>query len=150
MIKRIFRILILVMLIACEQGAGKSPKEVRYEDSNGNIFIEKGSDISIIPATYNKTGKSYKIFIYNETSKEIEVVEGLKIETNTFKTFDLKDTDTLTLDIGVHLMFGEKYGLEIEDKKSQISSLGGKFLEVYGVPEDVEWAFVIVPEGKGD
>jgi len=98
----------------------------------------KFNEVSIISAKYNKTGKSYKIFIYNETSNEIGIVENLKINPNEFKVFNLKDTDTLKLDNGVELMFGEAYGLEIEDKKSQVSGLGGEFLEKYGVPDEAE------------
>lgn len=124
--------------------------EKKWTDSNGNIFIEKGNEISIIPAKYNKTGKSYNVFIYNETSNEIGIIENLKIKPNEFRVFNLKDTDTLKLDNGVRFMFGETYGLEIEDKESQVSGLGGKYLEKYGVPDKAEWAFVIVPAGKGD
>lgn len=128
----------------------ESKKNGKWTDSNGNVFIEKGNEISIIPAKYNKTGKTYRIYIFNETSNQIGIIENLKINPNEFKVFNLKDTDTLKLDNGVKFMFGETYGLEIEDKKSQVSGLGGKFLDEYKVPDDVEWAFVIVPEGKGD
>jgi len=128
----------------------ESQKEEKWTDSNGNVFIEKGNEISIIPAKYNKTGKTYKVFIYNETSDEIGIIENLKINPNEFKVFSIRDTDTLKLNNGVKFMFGETYGLEIEDKKSQVSGLGGKFLDEYKVPDDAEWAFVIVPEGKGD
>lgn len=125
-------------------------KEEKWTDLNGNVFIQKGIEVSIIPAKYSKTGKTYKVFVYNETSNEIGIIESLKINPNEFKVFNLKDTDTLKLDNGVKFMFGETYGLEIEDKKSQVSGLGGKFLEKYGVPDEAEWAFVIVPIGKGD
>lgn len=47
-------------------------------------------------------------------------------------------------------MFGETFGLEVEDKKSQVSGLGGKYLTDYGVPNEIDFAFVIVPVGKGD
>ena len=60
------------------------------------------------------------------------------------------DTDTLKLNNGIMFMFGENYGLEVEDKKFQVSGLGGKFLDEYGVPDEAEWAFVIVPPGEGD
>jgi len=128
----------------------ESEKEEKWTDSNGNVFIEKGNEISIIPAKYNKTGKTYKVFIYNETSDGIGIIENLKIKPNEFKVFNLKDTDTLKLDNGVKFMFGETYGLEIEDKKSQVSGLGGKYLDIYKVPDEAEWAFLIVPPGKGD
>ena len=128
----------------------ESQKEEKWTDSNGNIFIEKGNEISIIPAKYNKTGKIYKVFIYNETSDEIGIIENLKIKPKEFRVFNLKDIDTLKLDNGVKFMFGETYGLEIEDKLSQVSGLGGKFLDEYKVPDEAEWAFIIVPIGKGD
>ena len=128
----------------------EKPKEKKWTDSHGNVFIEKGTEVSIIPAKYNKTGKTYRVFIFNETSDKIGIIENLKINPNEFKVFNLKDTDTLKLDNGVKFMFGETYGLEIEDKKSQVSGLGGKFLDEYKVPDDAEWAFVIVPVGKGD
>ena len=128
----------------------KPEKEERWTDKYGNIFIQKGKDVSIIPAKYEKTGKSYKVFVLNETSNEIKVSEKLKIQPNEFKVFNMVDTDTLELNNGVKFMFGETYGLEIEDKKSQVSGLGGEFLEKYGVPDEAEWAFVIVPEGEGD
>lgn len=119
-------------------------------DSNGNVFFQKGNEVSIIPAKYNKTGKTYRVFIFNETSNEIGIIQNLKINPNKSKVFNLKDSDTLKLDNGVKFMFGETYGLEIEDNKSQVGGLGGVFLNEYKVPEDAQWAFVIVPEGKGD
>lgn len=128
----------------------ESQKEEKWTDSNGNIFIKKGNEVSIIPAEYIKTGKNYKIFIYNGTSDEIEIIKNQKIKQNEFRVFNLKDTDTLKLDNGVKFMFGESYGLEIEDKKSQVNGLGGKFLDKYKVPDEAEWAFIIVPVGKGD
>jgi len=45
-------------------------------------------------------------------------------------------------------MFEKTQGLEIENEKSQINGLGGKFLDEYGVPEKVEWFFVIVHKAK--
>jgi len=144
MTKYIQTFIILLTLSACGQ------KEGKWTDSNGNVFIEEDNEIYIIPAKYNKTGKTHKVFVYNETSSEIGIIEDLKINPNEFKVFSLKDTDTLKLGNGVKFMFGETNGLEIEDKKSQVSSLGGKFLDEYKVPEDAEWAFVIVPVGKGD
>lgn len=125
-------------------------KEERWIDENGNVFMQKGNEVSITPAKYQKTGKTYKLFIFNETSNEIQVSSRLKIQPNEFKVFNLVDTDTLELNNGVKFMFGETYGLEIEDKKSQVSGLGGEFLVKYGVPYEAEWAFVIVPEGEGD
>lgn len=125
-------------------------KEERWTDERGNIFIQKGNEISIIPAKYKKTGKTYKVFIFNETLNKIQISEKLKIQPNEFKVFNIVDTDTLDLNNGVKFMFRETYGLEVEDKKSQVIGLGGDFLVKYGVPDDAEWAFVIVPEGKGD
>jgi predicted small lipoprotein YifL len=128
----------------------KPEKEERWTDEHGNIFIHKGNEVSIIPSKYEQIGKTYKVFLFNETSNEIKVSERLKIPTNEFKVFTLVDTDTLELNNGVKFIFGETYGLEIEDKKSQVSGLGGEFLVKYGVPDEAEWAFVIVPEGEGD
>ncbi len=128
----------------------EKPKEKKWTDFHGNVFIEKGNEISIIPAKYNKTGKTHRIFIFNETSSEIGVISNLKIKPNEFKVFNLQDIDTLKLDNGVKFMFGETYGLEVEDKKSQVSGLGGEFLKKYGVPDEAQWAFVIVPVGEGD
>ena len=135
--------ILLITFLGCK-------KENRHFDKDGNEFIKKGNEVFVIPAKYNKTGKSYKVFIYNETSSEIRVLENLKINPNQFKVFNLKDTDTLKLDNGVEFMFLETYGLQIADKKSQVSGLGGKFLDEYGVPDEAVWAFVIVPPGKGD
>ena len=124
--------------------------EERWTDEHGNIFIQKRDEISIFPANYNNTGKTYSIFIFNETATEISVSEKIKIQPNEFKIIDLVDTDTLELSNGIKFMFGETYGLEVEDKKSQVSGLGEEFLAKYGAPEKVKWAFVIVPEGEGD
>jgi hypothetical protein len=128
----------------------ESKKVEKWTDSNGNVFTEKGNEISIIPARYNKIGKTYKVFIYNETSNQIGIIGNLKIKPNEFKVFNLKNNDTLKLENGVKFMLGETYRLEVEDKKSQVSGLGGKYLDIYKVPEDAEWAFVIVPNGDGD
>ena len=56
----------------------------------------------------------------------------------------------LILDIGVKFILGETYGLEFKDKKPQVSGLEGKHLTDYGVLKAIDWAFVIVPSGKGD
>ena len=138
-----------INLVVSEQKI-KSQKEEKWTDSIGNVFIEKGNEISIIPAKYNKTGKTYKLFIYNETFSEIGISENIKIGSNEFRVVNLKDTDTLKLDNGVKFYFGEHYAIEVEDRNSQVSGLGGEFLEKYGVPDEAEWAFVIVPVGKGD
>ena len=128
----------------------EKPKEKKWTDEHGNVFIEKGTEVSIIPAKYNKTGKKYKVFLYNETTENIGIIKDLVIKPREFKVFNVSDTDTLKLDNGVKFMFGETYGLEVEDKKSQVSGLGGKYLTEYGVPNEIDFAFVIVPVGKGD
>lgn len=128
----------------------QSEKDKRYVDSNGNGFIEKENKVFIIPAKYEKTGKSYKIFLYNGTSNNIGLTKEFTIKPKEFKVFNVSDTDTLKLDNGVKFMFGETYGLEVEDKKSQVSGLGGKYLSDYGVPNEIDFAFVIVPIGEGD
>jgi hypothetical protein len=62
----------------------------------------------------------------------------------------MKETDSLILSNGIKFAFGNENGLEVEDNNSQVSGLGGEFLNNYEVPEGVEWAFVIVPPGEGD
>ena len=69
---------------------------------------------------------------------------------NESRVFNLKDVNTLELDNGVSFKFGDSYGIQIKDTKSQVSGLGGSFLDTYKVPKDVQWAFVIVPPGEGD
>ena len=143
-------LLVLLTLSACRQPATELPKVEQWTDEHGNVFIQSGDEVSIIPAKYDKTGRTYKVFVFNETPNEIAVSERLKIRPNEFKVFNLVDTDTLALDNGVKFMFGDTYGLEVEDKKSQVSGLGGEFLVKYGVPDEAEWAFIIVPECEGD
>jgi hypothetical protein len=128
----------------------QSQKVEKYIDSNGNIFTEKGNEVFIVPTAYEKTKKLYKIFLYNETSNNVGITKEFKIKPKEFRVFNLSDTDTLKLDIGVKFMFGKTHGLEVEDKKSQVNGLGGKYLTNYGVPNEIDWAFVIVPAGKGD
>lgn len=124
--------------------------EERYTDDKGNIFIKKGENISIIPAQYETKGKTYKIFIYNETESEIGVLENIKIRPNEFIVVSLVDTATLKIDNGVEFKFGDTYGLEIIDEERQVSGSGGEYLKKYNVPDEAEWAFVIVPKGEGD
>ena len=128
----------------------ESRKIKTWTDSHGNVFTEIGNQVYIKPARYNRTGKIYKIFIYNETSQEIGIIEKLRIKPNDFRVFNLEDIDTLKLENGVKFMFGETYGLEVEDEKSQVSGIGGKYLKLYKVPEDAEWAFTILPVMEGD
>lgn len=125
-------------------------KEKKWTDLYGNIFIEKGTEVSIISAKYDKTGKKYKVFLYNETTENVGIIKDLIIKPGEFKVFKISDTDTLKLDNGVKFMFGETFGLEVEDKKSRVSGLGGKYLTDYCVPNEIDFAFVIVPVGKGD
>ena len=127
-----------------------SEKEEKWADEHGNVFTQKGNEVSIIPANYEKTGKTYTVFIFNETTNEIQVSEKLKIQPDEFKVFNIVDTATLELNNGVKFKLGETYGLEVEDKKSQVNGIGGEFLVKYGVPDEAEWAFVIVPQGEGD
>lgn len=169
MTKYVQTFIIVLTLFTCEQKGNKkkipqyvnenlvgsvlapeSQKEEKWIDSNGNVFTQKGNELFIIPANYNKTGETYKVFIYNETSAGIGIGGSLKIKPNEFLVFNLIDTDTLQLSNGVKFMFGETYGLEVEDENSQVSGLGGHFLDKYNVPDDAQWAFVIVPPGNGD
>ena len=97
----------------------------------------------------NQTPKKYKVFIYNETAVEIRSTQDLIILPGEFKILELSEQDTLQLNIGAKFMFNNA-GLEIVDLKSQVSGLGGDFLVKYGVPDEAEYAFVIVPPGQGD
>jgi len=124
-------------------------KENRYFDKQGNEFIEKGDNTSIIPAEYSKTGNQYKIFLINETDKLINVKNKFSLKAGESKIFNLTDTDSIIFDTGPKIYFGE-FGLETEDKKSQIAGIGGKYWDVYKVPKDVEYGFVIVPINQGD
>ncbi|TYA74029.1 hypothetical protein [Seonamhaeicola marinus] len=133
---------ILSFLFGCK-------KETRYTDKHGNIIIEKGGKMSIIPAEYEKTGTSYKIFLRNETNKSIIIKDRFTLSPNEEKTFVFVDTDSILFNIGPEIYFGE-YGLETDDKEGQLAGIGGKFWEKYNVPDDVEYGFVIVPPGKGD
>ena len=133
---------ILSFLFGCK-------KETRYTDKHGNIIIEKGDKISIIPAEYVKTGASYKIFLRNETEKTIVIKDKFTLDPNEEKIFKFVDTDSILLDIGPEIYFGE-YGLETDDKEGQLAGIGGEYWEKYKVPDDVEYGFVIVPPGEGD
>lgn len=133
---------ILSSLFACKN-------ENRYTDKHGNIIIEKGDKTSIIPAEYKKTGNSYKIFLRNETDKSVSIKDKFILNPNEEKIFEFVDTDSISFDIGPKIYFGD-YGLEIEDKKSELAGIGGEYWEKYNVPEDVEYGFVIVLPGEGD
>ena len=141
---------ILIFNALCFFSSCKGTVEKRYFDSYGNEFVEKGNELSIIPAEYKKTGQVYKIFLYNETKNDIGLIDKIKIKPNEYTTVNLVDTSVLSLDSGVKFFFGETHGLQVDDKKNTVSGIGGEYLEKYNVPEDVEFAFVIVPEGEGD
>ena len=136
--------------IVCLLTSCNTQTEERYTDKYGNVFIKNGAHLSIIPAKYEKTGKKYKVFIYNETESKIGIIGNMKIEPNEFIIANVVDTSVLKLNNGVEFKFGKTYGLEVEDKEQQISGLGGEYLEKYKVPDEAEWAFVIVPRGEGD
>lgn len=125
-------------------------KEKKYGDSKGNIFIEKGNEVFIVPANNENTGELFKIFIYNQTLSDIGLTKEFKIKPNEFRVFNLSDKDTLNFDNGVKFMLSKINRLEVEDKKSQVNRLGKKYLANYGVKNQIEWAFIIVPEGRGD
>ncbi|MEW7289376.1 hypothetical protein [Aquimarina sp. 2304DJ70-9] len=133
---------ILLFLFGCKN-------ENRYKDKLGNEIIEKGDETYIIPAKYEKTGASYKIFLRNETDKSVVIKKKFKLNPSEEKIFSLIDTDSILFDIGPEIYFGE-YGLETEDKKGQLAGIGGGFWKKYKVPDDVEYGFVIVKAGNGD
>lgn len=142
--RRIISILIvpLITIFGCK-------KENRYFDKFGNEIIEKGDGISIIPAEYKKTGESYNIFLFNETGNSVNIADKFTLQPNEKKTFKFADIDSILFDIGPKIYFGD-FGLEIEDKKSQLAGIGGEYWDKYNVPDDVEYGFVMVPPGEGD
>ena len=132
----------LLVLFGCE-------RETRYTDKHGNIIIEKGDEISIIPAKFDKTGEFYNIFLLNKTDISVIIIDKFTLNPGEARTFKFTDTDSMVFDIGPKIYFGE-YGLETEDKKGQLSGIGGDYWKKYNVPDDVEYGFVIVPPGEGD
>ena len=133
---------ILSFLFGCKN-------EKKYKDKHGNEIIKKGEDTYIVPAEYKKTGASYKIFLRNETDESVNIKGKFTLNPNEDKVFNFIDTDSILFDIGPKIYFGE-YGLEVEDKKSELAGIGGEFWKKYKVPDDVEYGFVIVNPGKGD
>tara|TARA_R110000744_G_C19293950_1_gene554965 strand:+ start:538 stop:1161 length:624 start_codon:yes stop_codon:yes gene_type:complete len=125
----------------------KAPK--KYKNKHGNEIIEEGHESFMIPDEYLKTGASYKIFLRNNTDKFVTIKDKFTLGPNEDKVFPFVDTDSISFDIGPKIYFGE-YGLEISDKKSQIAGIGGEYWEKYNVPNNVEYGFVIVPQGEGD
>lgn len=123
--------------------------ENRYKDKHGNEIIEKGDEIYIIPAEYEKTGASYKIFLRNETDKPVNIKDKFTLKPNDEKIFEFVDTDSIIFDIGIKIFFGET-GLEVDDEKGELAGIGGEYWEKYKVPDDVEYGFVIVPPDEGD
>lgn len=133
---------ILSFLFGCKN-------EKKYIDKHGNEIIEKGDEIFIVPAEYEKTGASYKIFLRNETGKPVTIKDKFTLKSNEEKIIEFVDTDSIYFDIGPKIYFGEN-GLEVDDKKGELAGIGGEYWEKYKVPKDVEYGFVIVPEGEGD
>ena len=133
---------ILSFLFGCKN-------ENRYKDKHGNEIIEKGEETFIIPAEYEKTGAIYKIFLRNETDKPVKIKDKFTLKSNEEKIIEFVDTDSISFDIGPKIYFGEN-GLEVDDKKGELAGIGGEYWKKYKVPEDVEYGFVIVPEGEGD
>ena len=136
--------------IACLYISCNNQAVEKYTDKHGNIFIKNGENLSIIPAKYTKEGKTHQIFIYNETEGEVGVIKNITIAPDEFIIANLVDTTVLELDNGVKFKFGETYGLEVVDKEQQVCGLGEEYLERYKISDEIEWAFVIVPKGKGD
>ncbi|WP_272151052.1 hypothetical protein [Tenacibaculum aiptasiae] len=133
---------ILSLLFGCK-------KENRYTDKHGNVIIEKGDKTYIIPAEYDKTGISYKIFLRNETEKTVSIKNKFSLKSNEEKIFEFVDTDSILFNIGAKIFFGDT-GLEVYDKKGELAGIGGEYWEKYKIPDDVEYGFIIVPIGEGD
>lgn len=133
---------ILSFLFGCKEAN-------RHKDKHGNEIIEKGDDTYIIPDEYEKKGTVYKIFLKNETDKSITITDRFSLRPNEDKIIEFVDTDSIILDIGPKIFFGE-FGLEVEDKKAELAGIGGEYWEKYNVPDDVEYGFVIVNPGEGD
>ncbi len=133
---------ILSFLFGCKE-------ENRYKDKHGNEIIEKGDETYIIPAEYEKTGATYKIFLRNETDKSVSIKDKFTLKPDEEKIFEFVDTDFMLFDIGPKIYFGDT-GLEVEDKKGELAGIGGEYWEKYDVPDDVEYGFVIVKPGEGD
>lgn len=123
--------------------------EKRYKDKNGNEFIEKDGKTYIIPAKYEKTGTSYKIFLRNESEKTVNIIEKFTLKPDEEKIFVFIDTDSILFDFGPKIFFGDT-GLEVVDKNGELAGIGGKYWEKYKVPDDVAYGFVIVQSGEGD
>ena len=124
-------------------------KRIDIQDKHGNVIIEKGDETFIIPAEYEKTGVSYKIFLRNETDKTVSIKDKFTLKPNEEKIFEFIDTDSMLFDFGAKIFFGNT-GLEADDKKGELAGIGGEYWEKYKIPDDVEYGFVIVPPGEGD
>ncbi|WP_406683415.1 hypothetical protein N1F78_12100 [Seonamhaeicola sp. MEBiC1930] len=149
--KKVFLILSLLIGFAIVYLNLRNAKnENRYSNDNGNYFIDKGNRLFIVPSTYIIIGNRHDIFLYNETANDVEIAKELKIKPNHFRIISMNETDSLILNNGIKFTFGDGNELEVVDINSQISGLGGEFLNHYGVPKEVEWAFVIVPPDEGD
>ena len=124
-------------------------KEVITTDKEGNTIIKKGEKTSIIPAQYIQKRVSYKMFLRNESKNTVSIVDRFTLKPNEEKTFEFTDVDSIFLDNGIKIYFGET-GLEVEDKKGELAGIGGEYWEKYNVPDDVEYGFIIVPPYEGD
>ena len=76
-------------------------------------------------------------------------VDKLGLSVDKVLLFLFADTDTILFGFGPKIYFGE-YGLEVEDKESELAAIGGENWEKYNLPDDVEYGFVIVKPGEGD
>ncbi|CAL2104419.1 conserved protein of unknown function [Tenacibaculum sp. 190130A14a] len=149
--KKIFLIIsLLIGFTIVYLNLRNAKNENRYSDNHGNHFIEKGNRLFIVPSTYIIIGNRHNIFLYNESSNDVEITKELKIKPNHFRILNMRETDSLILNNRIKFTFNDDNELEIEDNNSQISGLGGEFLNDYKVPNGVEWAFVIVEPNKGD
>ncbi|MDY2586369.1 hypothetical protein [Winogradskyella aquimaris] len=149
--KKVFLILSLLIGFAIVYLNLRNTKNTnRYSNDHGNYFIDKGNRLFIVPSTYVIIGNRHDIFLYNETANDVELAKDLKIKPNHFRILNMRESDSLILNNGIKFTFSNDNELEVEDNNSQISGLGGEFLNDYKVPNGVEWAFVIVEPGEGD
>jgi len=127
-----------------------TPDEFNKTNSNKVYISSDYEDETIDPKTYYASGKVYNIFIYNETGNPIVANKNITIKPKESFIFKISDTTGIALDNGIQFFFGETEGLEVIDKKIQVSGLGGEWLNKLNVPESTDFAFSILNPGKGD
>ena len=110
---------LLSSLVGCKNGN-------RNIDKHGNEFYHKDDVEYIIPAEYEQTGESYKVFLINETNTLVKIKDKFSLQPNEDKIFEILDTDSILFESGTKLYFGE-YGLEKDDVKGELAGIGGDY-----------------------